>query len=230
MGLIWTVHVVHYPLFAAVKTGFRAYHEAHMQRITLVVGPLMLAELLTAFMLWADPPKDELGAPLAGLVLLGIVWLETDSSRCRSTAGWRPASIPRPTAHHGGQPGAHPGVDGAGRAGYLGPLRVLRGAAEPRRGEVDAVVVGAGFGGIGAALRLAEGGARVLLAERTTYPGCACTFEFEGDHFEGGATLFSGFDDEQLFGRWIDRHGIDVSSSASIRARRGPVGRGPGQP
>ena len=52
--------------------------------------------------------------------------------------------------------------------------------------EVDAVVVGAGFGGIGAALRLAEGGARVLLAERTTYPGgCACTFEFEGDRFEG---------------------------------------------
>ena len=78
--------------------------------------------------------------------------------------------------------------------------------------KVDAVVVGAGFGGIGAALRLAEGGARVLLAERTTYPGgCACTFEFEGDHFEGGATLFSGFDDEQLFGRWIERHGIDVS-------------------
>lgn len=78
--------------------------------------------------------------------------------------------------------------------------------------EVDAVVVGAGFGGIGAALRLAEGGARVLLAERTTYPGgCACTFEFEGDHFEGGATLFSGFDDEQLFGRWIERYGIDVS-------------------
>ena len=38
VGLIWTVHVVHYPLFAAVKTGFRAYHEAHMQRITLVVG------------------------------------------------------------------------------------------------------------------------------------------------------------------------------------------------
>lgn len=78
--------------------------------------------------------------------------------------------------------------------------------------EFDAIVVGAGFGGIGAALRLAEGGARVLLAERTTYPGgCACTFEYEGDHFEGGATLFSGFDDDQLFGRWIERHGVDVS-------------------
>lgn len=78
--------------------------------------------------------------------------------------------------------------------------------------DFDAIVVGAGFGGIGAALRLAEGGARVALIERLTYPGgCACTFDYEGDRFEGGATLFSGFDDDQLFGRWIRRHDIDVS-------------------
>lgn len=78
VGLIWTIHVVHYPLFAAVGTGFRGYHEAHMQRITLVVGPLMLAELLTAFLLWSDPPEGTTsGLWLAGLVLLGVVWLET---------------------------------------------------------------------------------------------------------------------------------------------------------
>ncbi|MEM9379720.1 MAG: FAD-dependent oxidoreductase [Planctomycetota bacterium] len=76
----------------------------------------------------------------------------------------------------------------------------------------DAIVVGAGFGGLGAALTLAERGARVALLERLSYPGgCACTFEHDGDWFEGGATLFSGFDEGQLFRRWIDAHGMDVS-------------------
>lgn len=75
----------------------------------------------------------------------------------------------------------------------------------------DAIVVGAGFGGLGAALSLAERGARVHVFERLTYPGgCACTFDHDGDRFEGGATLFSGFDEEQLFGQWIERHGMAV--------------------
>lgn len=78
IGLIWTIHVVHYPLFASVGTGFRAYHESHMHRITLVVGPLMLVELLTAVMLWVDPPAGTTSRVwLGGLVLLGVVWLET---------------------------------------------------------------------------------------------------------------------------------------------------------
>jgi phytoene dehydrogenase-like protein len=75
----------------------------------------------------------------------------------------------------------------------------------------DAIVVGSGFGGLGAALHLAENGARVALIERLQYPGgCACTFEHGGDWFEGGATLFSGFDEGQLFHHWIERYGMDV--------------------
>ncbi len=77
--------------------------------------------------------------------------------------------------------------------------------------DFDAIVVGAGFGGLGAALHLAEEGARVMLVERLQYPGgCACTFEHEGDWFEGGATLFSGFEEGQLFRSWIERHSMDV--------------------
>jgi len=77
--------------------------------------------------------------------------------------------------------------------------------------DADAIVVGLGFGGLGAALRLAERGARVVALERLTYPGgCACTFERDGDRFEGGATLFSGFGPGELFRTWIDRHGMDV--------------------
>lgn len=75
----------------------------------------------------------------------------------------------------------------------------------------DAIVVGSGFGGLGAALHLAENGAKVALVERLQYPGgCACTFERDGDHFEGGATLFSGFDEGQLFRQWIERHDMPV--------------------
>jgi phytoene dehydrogenase-like protein len=75
----------------------------------------------------------------------------------------------------------------------------------------DVVVVGAGFGGLGAALRLAEGGARVVLLESLTYPGgCASTFRHRGYQFEAGATLSSGLGEGQLFRSWIDRHGLDV--------------------
>ena len=78
VGLIWTIHAVHYPLFAAVGSGFRAYHESHMQRITLVVGPLMIAEVLTGVALWLTPPLGTDGRVwLVGLVLLGVVWAET---------------------------------------------------------------------------------------------------------------------------------------------------------
>ena len=77
--------------------------------------------------------------------------------------------------------------------------------------RTDVAVIGAGFGGLGAALRLAEQGARVTVLERLTYPGgCASTFSRAGYRFESGATLFSGFGDGQLFRAWIDRHGLDV--------------------
>lgn len=76
----------------------------------------------------------------------------------------------------------------------------------------DAVVVGAGFGGLATALELAQRGARVALCEALNYPGgCASTFRRDGYAFEAGATLFSGFGEEQLFGRWVRRHGLDVT-------------------
>lgn len=74
-------------------------------------------------------------------------------------------------------------------------------------------MIGAGFGGLGAALTLAEGGARVTLCEALKYPGgCASTFERKGWRFEAGATLLSGFARGQLFDRWIRRHKLDVET------------------
>ena len=76
----------------------------------------------------------------------------------------------------------------------------------------DALVIGAGFGGLGAALTLASAGARVALVEALTYPGgCASTFQRRGARYEAGATLFSGFDEHQLFGRWIREHQLPVT-------------------
>lgn len=85
----------------------------------------------------------------------------------------------------------------------------VEGGEETHRADVG--VVGAGFGGLAAALSLAERGADVVVFERLTYPGgCASTFERKGWRFESGATLFAGLEEDQLFGRWIDRYDLDV--------------------
>ncbi len=75
----------------------------------------------------------------------------------------------------------------------------------------DALVVGAGFGGLAAALRLAELGADVVLCETLRYPGgCASTFSRKGYQFEAGATLFSGLGEGQLFQRWNESWNLGV--------------------
>ncbi len=79
------------------------------------------------------------------------------------------------------------------------------------RSACDVAVVGAGFGGLAAALRLAELGLNVVCLEALAYPGgCASTFTRRGAQFESGATLFSGFGEGELFAEWVRRHRMDV--------------------
>jgi phytoene dehydrogenase-like protein len=60
--------------------------------------------------------------------------------------------------------------------------------------DVDVLVVGAGFGGLGAAMGLVDRGASVMVCERLDYAGgCAGTFTRGGCHYDAGATLSSGF-------------------------------------
>lgn len=76
----------------------------------------------------------------------------------------------------------------------------------------DVLVIGAGAGGLGAALTLAESGARVLVCETLTYPGgCAATFSRKGYRFDAGATLSAGLGPGQTLRRWIDHHALDVT-------------------
>ena len=57
VGLIWTIQVVHYPLFALVGAdGFAAYETAHSARITTVIGlPWAVQGVTTAALLIAPP-------------------------------------------------------------------------------------------------------------------------------------------------------------------------------
>lgn len=74
-GVMWIVQVVHYPLFAAVGDAqWPAYEAAHRRRITVVVGPAMLAQPLVAAAVLAARPD-----PLAGanLVLTATLLLST---------------------------------------------------------------------------------------------------------------------------------------------------------
>ena len=52
VGLIWTIQIVHYPLFGHVGTeSYAAYQTEHMSRITYLVAPVMLAELASGIYL-----------------------------------------------------------------------------------------------------------------------------------------------------------------------------------
>ncbi len=79
VGVIWTVQVVHYPLFAGVGEGtWAAYEAEHQRRITLVVGPTMVLELVTAvWLVLARPEAVPAWAAVAGALLVGLIWAST---------------------------------------------------------------------------------------------------------------------------------------------------------
>jgi len=79
VGLAWTIWGVQYPLFAKVDAAsFPSFHAAHTARITGVVMPLMLMELLAATgVLLFRPTGVARWEALVGLGLVGAVWAVT---------------------------------------------------------------------------------------------------------------------------------------------------------
>ena len=81
VGLIWMVQVVHYPLFSDVgKQHYEVYQQKHQERITWIVGPTMVLELLLAMALISfRPEQGDVNLILAwvGLALVVSVWLTT---------------------------------------------------------------------------------------------------------------------------------------------------------
>ncbi len=74
-GLIWFVQIVHYPLFSKVgQDQFIVYEKFHNSLTTWVVGPVMLAEAITALILATRQGGTVLWTCLG---LLGVIWLST---------------------------------------------------------------------------------------------------------------------------------------------------------
>ena len=79
VGLIWTIQIVHYPLFTLVgANGYAAYQTSHMSRITYVVAPVMLAELGTAaYFAFVNYEPVDRRLFWFGLLLVLIIWVST---------------------------------------------------------------------------------------------------------------------------------------------------------
>ncbi len=82
-GVIWMVQLVVYPQFANVGADqFARYHRFHSNRITLIVAPLMLGEIMgaAAMVMQATPLAAGgygRGLPLVGLCLAIAAWALT---------------------------------------------------------------------------------------------------------------------------------------------------------
>lgn len=79
VGLIWFVQLVHYPLFAQVgRPGFIEYQMLHMRRTAWLVGVIMPVELITGiWLVLGGVDSVPYWLPVAGMVLLGAIWLST---------------------------------------------------------------------------------------------------------------------------------------------------------
>ena len=78
-GVIWVTQLVQYPFFAHVNpASFTKYHDDYRFRITPVVAPPMLVELLTSIFFVFYPPRNiDPNLVLIALVLTLIVWGST---------------------------------------------------------------------------------------------------------------------------------------------------------
>lgn len=78
-GVIWFVQLVTYPQFAEITPlNFPDYHAGYSKRITLLVAPLMIAELAASagclWIFWNSPLR---WVALAGFILVVALWAVT---------------------------------------------------------------------------------------------------------------------------------------------------------
>ena len=76
-GVIWVIQIVHYPSFHFIeKELYTAFQKFHMNKISIIVIPIMLAELITCMMLLLDKSSK---SPflIISFVILVLIWLIT---------------------------------------------------------------------------------------------------------------------------------------------------------
>ncbi len=76
-GLIWLVQLVHYPFFSrAERSQFTEHIRFHGMRISFVVLPVMIAELISSILLTLYAPSFQT-IHLIGLIVVILIWLST---------------------------------------------------------------------------------------------------------------------------------------------------------
>lgn len=75
-GLIWIVQILHYPSFTFVNEDqFPKFHEFHTNRISYIVMPIMLIELVTAVVLIVLNQKSI--SLFLNILFLITIWIST---------------------------------------------------------------------------------------------------------------------------------------------------------
>ena len=75
VGIIWVIQLLHYPTFHFIKEShYEEFQHFHMQRISFIVIPVMITELLSGFMLVYFFRSNLL---IFCLIILLVIWLIT---------------------------------------------------------------------------------------------------------------------------------------------------------
>ena len=76
-GVIWVIQIVHYPSFHFIeKELYTAFQKFHMNKISIIVIPIMLAELITGMMFFLDKSSKD-PFLIISLIILVLIWLIT---------------------------------------------------------------------------------------------------------------------------------------------------------
>ena len=76
-GVIWVIQIVHYPSFHFIeKELYTAFQKFHMNKISIIVMPIMLAELITGIMLFLDKSSKSPFLTIS-IIILVLIWLIT---------------------------------------------------------------------------------------------------------------------------------------------------------
>ena len=76
-GVIWVIQFVHYPSFHFIeKELYTAFQKFHMNKISIIVIPIMLAELITGMMLFLDKSSKSPFLTIS-IIILVLIWLIT---------------------------------------------------------------------------------------------------------------------------------------------------------
>ena len=75
-GVIWTIQIVHYPAFHYIdKLSFVNFHQFHERRISIIVMPLMILELISSVALYFNDMSNH--TFLLNLIIIGLIWCST---------------------------------------------------------------------------------------------------------------------------------------------------------